>query len=203
MAVSKPNFFKDHYDWLVALVGLLLLAGVGMLFAQSLENSPEEARAACASELKSRPPAHKDVPKADAIVEKLKAAQVKPLDLAVPSDTNGCFLASARRVHCQNPKCRYPIPDGSKTCWKCNAPQQLGNDEEVVRTGADADQDGMKDAWELKYGLNPNDPTDAKKDLDGDTFTNLEEFEAKTNPKDPNSHPNFLDYQFENRNPVR
>ena len=32
MAASKTNFFKDHYDWLVAAVGLVLLAGVGFLF---------------------------------------------------------------------------------------------------------------------------------------------------------------------------
>ena len=53
---------------------------------------------------------------------------------------------------------------------------------------------GLPDAWELKYGLNPNDPADAKKDSDGDTFTNLEEFEAKTDPKNPDSHPDFLDF---------
>lgn len=197
MAVSKPNFFKDHYDWLVAVVGLVLLVGVGILFAQSLDNSPEAARAACANELKSRTPAHKDVPTADEILEKLKMAQkrmVSPSLLEVPSDKEGSFLASECRVHCQNPACRNPIPAGSKICKKCNTAQQLGNEEDVVRSGIDADQDGLPDAWELKYGLNPNDPADAKKDLDDDTFTNFEEFEKKTNPKDPNSHPDFLDY---------
>ena len=46
----------------------------------------------------------------------------------------------------------------------------------------------------MKYGLNPNDPADAKLDSDGDTFTNIEEFEAKTDPKNPDSHPDFLDF---------
>ncbi|GAH25596.1 unnamed protein product, partial [marine sediment metagenome] len=36
----------------------------------------------------------------------------------------------------------------------------------------DADDDGMPDWWEKKYGLNPEDPTDAEGDLDGDGFTN-------------------------------
>jgi len=45
MAVAKKNFFKDHYDWLVAIAGLVLLVGVGVLFASSLGNSPDDARA--------------------------------------------------------------------------------------------------------------------------------------------------------------
>ena len=197
MAASKTNFFKDHYDWLVAAVGLVLLAGVGFLFVGSLDDSPEAARAACESELKARTPSHRDVPKTDEIFEKLRIVQkrmVSPSLLEVPSDTNACFLASERRVHCQNPKCRAPIPAKSKVCKVCNAPQLSADDAEVVRGGIDADQDGLPDAWELKYGLNPNDPADAKKDLDGDTFTNFEEFEAKTDPKNPDSHPEFLDF---------
>lgn len=36
----------------------------------------------------------------------------------------------------------------------------------------DSDKDGMDDDWELRYGLNPNDPGDADQDPDGDGFTN-------------------------------
>jgi hypothetical protein len=47
----------------------------------------------------------------------------------------------------------------------------------VVRpTGFDTDQDGMPDSWELRLGLNPDDPTDGKKDHNRDGFTNLEEY---------------------------
>ena len=197
MAASKTNFFKDHYDWLVAAVGIVLLVGVGFLFVGSLDNSPEKARAACESELNSRTPNYKKVPSAEKAFETLRMVQkrmVSPSLLEVPSEKEGSFLASECRVHCQNPKCRVPIPAKSKICKVCNTPQQSTDDAEVVRGGIDADQDGLPDAWELKYGLNPNDPTDAKKDLDGDTFTNLEEFEAKTDPKNPDSHPEFLDF---------
>ena len=41
---------------------------------------------------------------------------------------------------------------------------------------ADADKDGMPDTWEKQYGLNPNDPADAAKDLNGDGYTNIEKF---------------------------
>ena len=47
---------------------------------------------------------------------------------------------------------------------------------------ADADSDGMPDAWEEKYGLNPNDPTDSTSDQDNDGATALEEFLAGTIP---------------------
>ena len=40
----------------------------------------------------------------------------------------------------------------------------------------DADQDGMPDIWEKKYGLNPDDPADASYDLNGDGYTNIEKY---------------------------
>ena len=197
MAASKSNFFKDHYDWLVAIAGLALLAGVGVLFAMSLDCSPAAARAACETELKNRTPAHKDVPAADmTLLEKVMAGLEKPSLLDPLSDKEGNFLASECRVYCQNPDraaCHKPIPYKSKVCPFCGFQQPSEDSAEAVRGGVDADNDGLPDAWELKYGLNPNDPADAKKDSDGDTFTNLEEFEAKTDPKNPDSHPDFLD----------
>ena len=198
MAAAKSNFFKDHYDWIVAAAGLVLLAGVGVLFAMSLDSSPEAARAACEAELKSRTPAHKDVPAADlTLLEKVQAGMEKPSLLEPLSDKEGNFLASECRVYCQNPDvaaCHKPIPFKSQECPYCGFKQRSEDDMEAVRGGVDADNDGMPDAWELKFGLNPNDPADAKKDADGDMFTNLEEYEAKTDPKNPESHPEFLDF---------
>jgi hypothetical protein len=40
----------------------------------------------------------------------------------------------------------------------------------------DTDMDGMPDAWEKASGLNPNDPTDAVKDCNGDGYTNIEKY---------------------------
>jgi hypothetical protein len=41
---------------------------------------------------------------------------------------------------------------------------------------ADTDGDGIPDWWEKKYGLDPNDPSDANKDGNGDGYTNLEKY---------------------------
>ncbi|WP_269237636.1 pectate lyase family protein [Flavobacterium flavigenum] len=46
----------------------------------------------------------------------------------------------------------------------------------------DTDKDGMPDAWEKKYGLNPKDPSDAKGDLNGDGYTNIEDYINGVNP---------------------
>ena len=46
----------------------------------------------------------------------------------------------------------------------------------------DADADGMPDAWETTFGLDPDDPSDAATDADGDGLSNLQEYLAGTYP---------------------
>ena len=47
----------------------------------------------------------------------------------------------------------------------------------------DSDSDGMSDSWEIKYGLNPNDASDAVKDCNEDGYTNIEKFINGIDPK--------------------
>lgn len=47
----------------------------------------------------------------------------------------------------------------------------------------DSDNDGMPDAWEIKYGLNPFDPSDANEDMNNDGYTNIEKYINGLNPK--------------------
>lgn len=54
----------------------------------------------------------------------------------------------------------------------------------------DTDLDGMPDRWEKKYGLNPDDASDANRDINGDGYTNIEKY---INGIDPLTKINWQD----------
>lgn len=90
--------------------------------------------------------------------------------------------------------------DGDDVGNKCDNCPDTSSGRSVDSNGCSSDQrerdsdyDGMPDSWELRYGLNPNDAADAAFDSDNDGFTNLEEYEAGTDPKNPNSKPTTND----------
>ena len=61
----------------------------------------------------------------------------------------------------------------------------------------DSDMDGMPDGWEAQYGLDPTDPSDAEKDLDGDGITNIEEYERGTDPTKMNTNSSQVDIRVD------
>lgn len=46
----------------------------------------------------------------------------------------------------------------------------------------DTDEDGLPDWWEILHGFDPEEPSDAEEDPDGDGYSNLEEYLAGTDP---------------------
>jgi hypothetical protein len=63
-------------------------------------------------------------------------------------------------------------------------PSQVGGYPEYKGTPyKDSDGDGLPDDWEGKYGLNPSDASDAAGDLNGDGYTNIEDFINGLDPK--------------------
>jgi len=61
----------------------------------------------------------------------------------------------------------------------------------------DIDGDGMPNTFEIQYGLNEYDPTDAGLDSDNDGLTNLQEYLAGTDPFNPDSDGNGIDDGFD------
>jgi hypothetical protein len=63
-----------------------------------------------------------------------------------------------------------------------NSDGQSSTKKDTIEYILDTDGDGIPDAWEKQYGLNPQDSSDASKDFDGDGLTNLQEYNLSTNP---------------------
>ncbi|WP_413230374.1 polysaccharide lyase [Flavobacterium sp. MMLR14_040] len=71
-------------------------------------------------------------------------------------------------------------------------PNQVGGYPEYKgKAYKDSDNDGIADAWEKKFGLNPNDASDANKDTNGDGYTNIEKYFNNIDPKEKTDWTKF------------
>ena len=186
---GNKGFFVAHYDWLAVGVGVIAL-GVGIAFyVSAMGENPDEAAAEAVARIDRANPEKTGVAAIDMSAFQSAIALIrKPVHLTEVGERSESFLASEHRVLC---KCGKAISGNAKqvpVCPYCGEKQQ--EEKKVV---LDADGDGLPDEWEKKYGLNINDASDANADSDNDGFTNLEEYAAKTNPKDPKDHPDYLD----------
>ena len=59
----------------------------------------------------------------------------------------------------------------------------------------DQNINGIPDEWEKEFKLSPG-QTAADSDQDSDGFTLIQEYEAKTDPTDPKSHPKYITQVF-------
>lgn len=176
---QKLPFFALHYDKLLLVLSVVLFAAA----VAALSSGSSGARQA-AENLKRRVKAFQP-----------KHPVLKPLSsdefdsaLGEMSDpfvlgTNSPLLVAVERVACV--KCSLPIPMSDDQCRYCGAEQP----SETVGDDWDTDGDGIPDVWEKKFGFNPLDSLDGALDADSDGFTNLEEFQQRTDPRDPKSHP--------------
>jgi hypothetical protein len=56
-----------------------------------------------------------------------------------------------------------------------------------LQPNTDVDNDGMPNDYEVRNGFNPNFAGDAAQDADFDGLTNLQEFQGRTAPRDPDT----------------
>jgi hypothetical protein len=76
-----------------------------------------------------------------------------------------------------------------------DAAESVDSDNDGTGNNADTDDDNdnLPDTYETANNLNPLDASDAQQDADNDGSSNLAEFEAGTDPNDPNSTPQAPD----------
>ena len=202
---SRENFFKAHWDWLAMGGGIAVLIVSMAVLISRLGMSPEDGALRCEMRLKAAKPAHEGVPPADMTVfnSVLRTAKAPPTMMDIDS-AKGSFLASGTRIVCKAEDdavgadgkpvkgCGRPVPIDAKSCPYCMVVQD---------TGITKEEEGIKKMreWSARYGVDVVKNLDVDSDNDG--FTDGEEYEFASNggisdPKDPNSHPDYLDSLF-------
>ena len=81
--------------------------------------------------------------------------------------------------------------DTADNCVNVSNADQADHDNDGQGNVCDPDDDNdtLPDTYEVANNLNPLNAADAGQDADNDGFSNLEEFQAGTNPQDPASNP--------------
>ncbi|MCR5413175.1 MAG: hypothetical protein K6F50_00415 [Kiritimatiellae bacterium] len=184
---TGKNFFEAHWDWLIAGAGVCIAALVFLLTGGEDEVASDNFTTGPGQKIDKIDMAH---------YESASTAFANPPQLEEIDGAKSSFLAAGLRVFCSPAAagakgCGMPIPFSKVSGYKCPYCGQIQREEE--KPTEDHDSDGMPDDWENKYGFNPLDSSDADLDPDDDGFTNLEEFQAGTNPKDGKSHPDYLE----------
>lgn len=171
---SLSTLLREKYDRFLLGLGILVLL-VSLVFIV-LGILGRDAAAA------DPVPSGRTVAEAD--LTPLRDALTRINEPALLTATNQ-VLVSEPRISCINPNCRKLIRTAEETCPFCLTKQPIMTDE------YDTDGDTIWDKYELANGLDRV-VKDGEFDLDGDGFTNLEEFNAKTAANDPASHPSMI-----------
>jgi hypothetical protein len=175
---------KEQYDKVIAFVVLLFLLssfvylGVQVGLIRQKQNDFDEW-------LRSRRALHPHAAALESgVYQTGKQALAEPFQLPSGVETNGFMFVPETRFSCR--ECRLPVFIDAEKCPFCDT---VKDEPPPPNLNADDDGDGMPTVWEIKYGLDPFDPSDAAKDNDSDGYSNLIEFTEGFDPTDDGSHP--------------
>ncbi|MEI8242898.1 MAG: Amuc_1099 family pilus-like system protein [bacterium] len=181
-----------HYDKAIAVMVLVALLLSLLMLARSAAASKERKHRYEEGVNNMRPKQANLAPQVidpyEAVTRNLRHPQ------AVRASTNeaGLFIPQ-RRVWCVD--CMYPIQFAAAECPYCRA-RQPSETNLVEHVRIDSEGRGIPDKWRVRYFNHafamPEDRSRAEDDADSDGFTNLQEFQAETSPRDPKDHPDLM-----------
>ncbi len=179
------SFFQRNYDRLIAAAVLVaLLASLVFLAVQAkIQKTGQQEFDRKLAQLK--PKFEKALPADKTIFQNALVALATPLQ--VEEWKQGSLLTPELRVRCA--ACERPIPYAATNCTfkACGAEQPP--DPSDVR---DANGNAIPDEWEKKHNVFALSSEEINLDHDSDGFTSREEFDWKTDPRDPSNHPPYL-----------
>jgi hypothetical protein len=180
---EKFGWVKRQYDRILVIGVLLTLIGSALYLSLRLDQDSKELELQIGQA--TRTSRHEVKPLNTEEWAERQQMRVSPFQTG--AITNWLFT-SELRVRCVNEECQLPIPYDATNCPFCAVEQP------DVAPLIDSDGDRVPDELEKEYGLDPFDPTDVQKDIDGDGFTVLEEFDLTKNtwisdPRDADSYP--------------
>jgi hypothetical protein len=184
MGTGMGSWLKRNYDRIMA-AGVLLVLLVSLILLAVQVNVQKDEQQSFDQQLSALTPRFKKAPPADKTV--FKSALTS---FAAPFQTEAWALSLMTpelRVKCIN--CERPIPYAATNCTftMCGAAQP-----QEVTVIVDRNHNGIPDEWEEKSGVFAFDTEAINTDPDSDGFTSREEYEWKTDPKNPDSHPPYL-----------
>ena len=159
------NWVKQKYDLLLlAVATLLLVSNSGWIVMHRMEPLQLQVALTVPKE-NAIPPLNFDVVRQAAVLADSPAKWKSNSDLPAENPERGSLLVSRR----------YLLKDGKLI--------------DPLAEGSDQLHPPITNDWLLANGLDYTDMNIKEKDADGDGFSNLEEFEKKTNPNDPKDAP--------------
>lgn len=175
---------KSVYDRILAFSAVALLIGSLMYLAvrMGMDRSEDARWRKTVEEMKPRCPSARVI--SSNVFGKAMISLEQPLQIQY-TNWSWKLVVPEPRVACID--CPVSIPFDAANCYRCGATNYDKGDDPTV----DTDADGMEDKWEIRYGLDPNDSSDAKLDLDNDGFANLLERKYETDPADDKSFPPY------------
>ena len=182
-----------HYDKAIAAVMLLALLASLFELATSAADSRERTRRYEEGVANMRPKHPVLAPQNIDPFENTLRNLHHPETVRASTNEVGLFIPQ-HRVWCVD--CMYPILYSANECPFCQKKQPVDVDPKRDDGNVDREGKGIPDKWRIKHFNHPfasaDDHSRAEDDADDDGFTNLQEYQSGSNPRDPKDHPDLM-----------